>query len=259
MSIGHDPILSDYRNIATPDLSDAPRLSLRLVPVVSDGKRIREARRRVGLTQAELGQQMGVPQSVVSDWENDKLLSWRGEVDKLASKLKVNRSHFVAADESLVQTRGIEVVGEVQAGVFRIALEVPKEERVILPVMPMPAYQRLNLVALKVVGPSMDLVYPDGSFVICASSWDTDVRDGDKVVVYRARGELREATIKEVRVEPDGRVGLWPRSSHPDFQAPIYLDSKDDQDSPEIAYVVIAKYEEERRPAAPVSLNRKRA
>lgn len=102
----------------------------------------------------------------------------------------------------------------------------------------------------------MDLLYPDGSFVIVVSSAETDVRHGDRVVVYRSQGELREATIKEVRVEADGRIGLWPRSSHPDHQVPIYLDDND-QDGPEIAYVVIGVYRPEERPPAPVQFKRR--
>jgi transcriptional regulator with XRE-family HTH domain len=224
---------------------------------VSDGERIKAARKAAGLTQAQLGEQMGVTQSVISDWENDRLLSWRQEADKLAVKLGKVKGYFAATANTPLETRGVQVVGEVQAGVFRAALEIPPEDRLVLPVLPVPGYASVELVALRVVGPSMDLLYPDGSYVIVASAYDTDVRDGDRVVVYRSQGMLREATIKEVRVEADGRVGLWPRSSHPDHQAPIYLDS-DDQDSPEIAYVVVARYEEERRPPAPIQWRKKR-
>lgn len=224
---------------------------------VSEGLKIRAARKDAGLTQAELAEQMGVGQSVVSDWENGKLQSWREVADRLAAKLGKPKTYFADLTTPLATT-GIPVVGEVQAGVFRLALEIPPDERAIIPVLPVPGYAHLNLVGLKVLGPSMDLLYPDGSFVIVASAADTDVRDGDRVVVYRSQGELREATIKEVRVEPDGRVGLWPRSTHPDHQEPIYLDH-DEQDGPEIAYVVVARYEEERRPPAPIQWRRKPA
>lgn len=245
-------------NISTPDLSGARRSVTVFLASVSDGERIKAARKAAGLTQAQLGEQMGVTQSVVSDWENDRLASWRSEADKLAVKLGKVKGYFAATLNSPLETTGVQVVGEVQAGVFRAALEIPPEDRLILPVLPVPGYAHVPLVALRVVGPSMDLLYPDGSYVIVASAYDTDVRDGDRVVVYRAQGVLREATIKEVRVEADGRVGLWPRSSHPDHQAPIYLDAND-QDAPEIAYVVVARYEEERRPPAPIQWRKKRA
>lgn len=225
---------------------------------MSDGARIRAARKAAGLTQAQLAEQMGVGQSVVSDWENDNLQSWRADPDKLALKLSRPRGYFGnVANSSPIDTTRIEVVGEVQGGSFKAALEIPAEERRSLPVLPIPGYSHVKLVALKVVGPSMDLLYPDGTFVIVASAYDTDVREGDRVVVYQTQGMLREASLKEVRLGAGGKVELWPRSGHPDHQAPIYLDD-DDQDGPEIAYVVVGRYAEENRPPAPIQWRKQR-
>jgi phage repressor protein C with HTH and peptisase S24 domain len=111
--------------------------------------------------------------------------------------------------------------------------------------------------ALKVVGPSVNELYPDGSYVFVVSAADTDVRQGDKVVVFRRQGALCEATIKEVRVDDDGRVVLHPRSTHPDHQEPIYLEPED-QDGPEIAYVVVGSYRPEERPPPPIQIPRRR-
>lgn len=225
---------------------------------MSGAERIKKARKEAGLSQVELALRMGVTQSVVSDWENGKLQSWREVADKLAFTLGKPKGYFAASPANVVNTHGIPVVGEVQAGVFRAALEIPPEDRTMIPIVTVLGYEKVQQVGLKVVGPSMDLLYPDGSYVIVVSAYDTDVRNGDKVVVYRQQGELREATIKEVRVEPDGRIGLWPRSSHPDHQDPIYLNAED-QDGPEIAYVVIGSFAQETRPPAPIQWARKRA
>jgi hypothetical protein len=107
-------------------------------------------------------------------------------------------------------------------------------------------------------GPSVNLLYPDGSFVIVADAADVDVRSGDKVVVYAAQGMLREATIKVVEQLADGRIALWPRSTHPDFQAAIYINPEDpeDQDRPIIAYVVVGSFAQETRPPPPIRLGR---
>lgn len=149
------------------------------------------------------------------------------------------------------------MVGEVQAGVWRTAIEIPEEERVTLPVTGLPGYTGVQLVGLKVAGSSMDLVYPDGSYVIVASAADTDVRPGDRVVVYRSQGDLREASIKEVQVEPDGKIALWPRSTSPEHQVPIYLDDPE-QGGPEIAYVVVGQFRAEERPPPPLAYLRKK-
>lgn len=224
------------------------------------GRRIRDARKKVGLSQAELGERVGVVQSVVSDWERGILESWRDHMEPLTRALKISPVYLVVENEAGpdVQPVGeIEVVGEVQGGAFRLAQEYPAEERYSVPVLPPPGYERVELRALKVIGPSVNLIYPDGTFVIVVSSADTDVRDGDKVVVYAHKGEMTEATIKELRIEPDGRIALWPRSSHPDFQEPIYL-AAEDQAGPDIAYVVVGSYRPENRPAPPIIIRRRR-
>lgn len=226
---------------------------------MKDASRIREARKAAGLTQAELGERMSVTQSVVSDWENGKLLSWRDDPEKLAHAVQKPKGYFVAHTGTASPVTGIPVVGEVQAGAFKFALEIPPEERMVLPIVTLSGVKGVDQVALKVIGPSMDLLYPDGSYVIVIPAEDTDVRDGDRVVVYRTRGELREASIKELRVE-DGRIALWPRSTHPDHQLPIYLEDDDnDQDGPEIAYVVIGSFRQEERPAPPIQLRPRRS
>ncbi|WP_240609548.1 LexA family protein [Phenylobacterium deserti] len=151
----------------------------------------------------------------------------------------------------------LEVVGEVQGGTFRLAVEYSPEDRYVLPAIATPGYDRVPRRYLKVIGDSVNLEFPDGTYVCVVSAADTDVRSGDFVVVYARQGELREATIKQIMVEAEGRIALWPRSTDPQHQAPIYLND-DDQDAPEIAYVVIGAYKPVDRPAPPIRLPRAR-
>lgn len=222
---------------------------------MTTGVMIREARKGLGLTQADLASRLGVPQSVVSDWETGKLKSFSDHAVGINRALKIPLDALLQKP-AFSPLRGIEVVGEVQAGIWRAAVELPQEERTILPITGLPGYAAVQLAALRVTGNSMDLVYPDGSFVIVASAADTDVRPGDRVVVYRSQGELHEASIKEVRVDEDGRVALWPRSTSPDHQEPIYLEDED-QGGPEIAYVVVGQFRAEDRPPPPIQYKRR--
>jgi len=226
------------------------------------GAKIRAARKEAGLSQVDLGTAMGVPQSVVSDWENGKLQSWRDVADKLTAKLGKPKGYLTAEESSsnLRPTKGIEVVGTVQGGAFQLAIEWPEEDRFEIPVPSLPGYERITLRALQVRGPSVNLLYPDGSFVIVADAADVDVRPGDKVVVYASQGLLREATIKVVEQLEDGRIVLWPRSTHPDFQQPIYInpDDPEDQDRPVIAYVVVGSFAQEVRPPPPIQIGRRK-
>lgn len=118
----------------------------------------------------------------------------------------------------------VKVRGEVEAGAWREAYEWPESEWLSLPLPPGP-HNINDLFALKVRGPSMDLVYPDGSYVVCKPLWKVgrQPRSGERVVVERRRAGLVEATIKELEIQRDGRVMLWPRSSSPAYQAPVEL------------------------------------
>lgn len=245
-------------NVINPFPMRDPESNTRLIEM---GRKLREARKRVPLSQADLGERVGVAQSVVSDWERGELESWRDYTDLLSRALSVGPGFFSAVTTSargLSIVTELEVVGEVQGGTFRSAIEYTVEERFKLPAIPTPAYERVARRYLKVVGDSVNELYPDGTFVCVVSAADTDVRPGDKVVVYAHQGGFSEATIKELRVDPDGRIALWPRSTKPEHQAPIYL-SDDDQDGPEIAYVVIGSYRPEDRPPPPIQIPRRAA
>ena len=57
-------------------------------------KRIREAREAAGLTQAELSQQSGLPQSHISRLEQGKHSPTAKTLEKIATALKLPHSHF---------------------------------------------------------------------------------------------------------------------------------------------------------------------
>lgn len=76
--------------------------------------------------------------------------------------------------------------------------------------------------ALRVAGPSMDLLYPDGSFVVVQPWYGGPLPFGKRVIVERAdvTGKI-ETTVKELVRGSDGEPELWPRSSHPAHQSPV--------------------------------------
>lgn len=147
--------------------------------------------------------------------------------------------------------RRIPVVGDVQAGVWLEA--VARESYEVDEYLPIDVagYESARLRAMRVVGPSMNKLYPPGRFVVLADPAEAGVRNGDHVVVERRRGSLTEITLKEYVEEPDGRIALWPRSDHPDFQEPFYLRARDesDQDGVSVIGVVVADYRRRDRPA----------
>lgn len=143
--------------------------------------------------------------------------------------------------------RAVRVAGHVQAGHWREALEWPPAEQweVFVPISA--TYSTLPVTALEVRGPSMDELYPHGSLVICVKLLDLgrQPRSGERVVVHRSQPNgLVEASVKEYRIDRDGQPRLWPRSSHPDFQAPITLQPEPGE-TMVITHLVVGSYRSE--------------
>jgi SOS-response transcriptional repressor LexA len=146
--------------------------------------------------------------------------------------------------------RRIPVMGEVAAGLWRDAVPKQLEDAEEWLALDVAGYERAQLQAMRVVGTSMDLVYPPGRYVVIAHPAEAGLRHGDYVVVERSKADLVEITLKEFVVDEDGRVALWPRSSKKEFQTPIYLKDQDDlgQVGLKIIGVVVADYSKRERP-----------
>lgn len=146
--------------------------------------------------------------------------------------------------------RRIPVMGEVAAGLWREAS--PREIADAKEFLPLDVlgYEKARLTALRVVGPSMNLVYPEGRYVVVAHPAEAGLRIGDIVVVERFKSDLVELTLKEFVVDEAGRQALMPRSTHPDFQTPIYLRDREaaQQTGLQIVGVVVADYSKRDRP-----------
>ena len=147
--------------------------------------------------------------------------------------------------------RWVSVVGDVQAGAWREALEWEKSRWYPAPVAAVRRFAHLPQFGLEVVGPSMNELWPDGSIVICVKLIDLgrDATPGEKVVVLRRQGNGQiEATLKELRQDPQGAFWLWPRSKDPNFQQPWCLarpDAHDDNDDLRIVALVVGSYKNE--------------
>lgn len=177
--------------------------------------------------------------------------------DKLVFGLN-SRGHDVTIGELLGDvpaakvfgTERVTVIGRVQAGLFAEANELPLEDQFDIDVPLDPRYQRLPKRALKVVGSSMNLVYPEGSFVVVISPFELGIgyqhRNGQKVVVQRRdRLGMYEATVKEFVRDASGRPYLWPRSDDPQFQTPWPYPEGEEDAEVAIVAVVVGSYRPE--------------
>lgn len=105
-------------------------------------------------------------------------------------------------------------------------------------------------------GDSVDLIYPEGTFVHVVNAIEIGYspRDGDFVVVERLRqqGGLRERSLKQVS-RKGRKVELWPRSRNPKWNTPLsYGDGSDTDEAAggataEIVALVLGGYLPARR------------
>lgn len=119
------------------------------------------------------------------------------------------------------------VRGEVQAGVWRTAVEWDHSDWFPITVPADPRYAAHPRFALLIRGDSMNRLYPDGTIVVAVRFYDLNRSpvSGERVVTLRRmlQSDAYEATVKEYERDKQGRHLLWPRSTDPDFQAPLVL------------------------------------
>lgn len=136
------------------------------------------------------------------------------------------------------------VSGHVEAGAFREAVEWDRSRWYSVDV-PVPERFRRLAKALEIRGSSMDLEYRPGSIVIWVDFLDfRPPRHDDHVIVYSYRrdGQI-EATVKELRIDGEGKRWLWPRSTRPEHQSPVDCDNPpEDVENIEVKGIVIGDY-----------------
>lgn len=173
--------------------------------------------RALGVSEVWLRHGIGEPAVVIhSSSFPEKAVA--GMIDaKLSSKsLDRRREEYEAADDL------IPVIGEVQAGAWREAFELPESEwsEMRLPADPM--YPGVPRYALRNVGESMNRECAHGGlwvFVKFADLTGVGPQPGDYVIVRRVRHDgMIEATCKRLEIRA-GKPWLCPDSTDPSFEA----------------------------------------
>lgn len=134
-------------------------------------------------------------------------------------------------------------IGEVAAGIWREAMEWPRDDWLPLTSsLNDKRYPLAKRAAVRVRGDSMDLVYPEGSYVTFVRLADIGrgPQPGERVLAVRRRHNLIEATIKEYTKDAKGRRWLLPRSSNPSHAAIPLNDNADEGETTEIIGLVVA-------------------
>lgn len=131
----------------------------------------------------------------------------------------------IAALGRQIVPRFLSVRYKVAAGTWsEVGVDVAPDPE-IYPVVPDPRYSAWSQWLELVEGDSANKKIPHGHFahVVDAVQMGYTPKNKNWVVLERRRldGRLRERTIKQVEVGPDGKVLFWPRSTNPAYSKPI--------------------------------------
>lgn len=151
-----------------------------------------------------------------------------GKLNKVANALGVPLSSILPDSDNAHSTEllpvlvgpALNIKGVVAAGQWVEAYEYPEDDWELFMGRPDVNADVAHRFGLRVVGDSMNAVYPEGTIIECVSVFGyTEIEPGKKVVVIRTRNDLSiEATVKEYAVIDD-KEWLLPRSTNPTHQA----------------------------------------
>lgn len=175
-----------------------------------------ELRKKRGLTQAGLAEQVGVEQPTIQRWEKGKREPNLEQLTRLADILGVEPGDLLASNVVASIGPRLFVKGEVAAGVWRAAMETPQEEWQAFSGRADVHADVKHRFGLRVIGDSMNEIYPPGTIVECVSVFGhAEAMPGKRVVVIRKNeAQEVEATVKEL-VDMEGELWAVPRSTNP--------------------------------------------
>jgi SOS-response transcriptional repressor LexA len=184
-----------------------------------------------GRSQSALARHLGVVPEIVNRIVHGRRQVKANEADVIRAYLAATESGVPATLTRIAPhastTAPLPVKGTVEAGSWRESVALSElgyePETLIAPrsVVDSGAF------ALRVAGPSMDLLYPDGSYVVVQPWHGGHLPFGKRVIVERSRDGLIETTVKELVRGSNGEPELCPRSSHPAHQKPIAYKEED--------------------------------
>lgn len=198
------------------------------------GDRVRRLRTALGLNQSELAEMIGKAPQRIQSLEAGTIKNPRYLV-RLAEVLKVTPQYLETGQVDPVNETlpvgKLRVEGIVEAGNFRdiTIIEDDEYERETIPVAMDGRYSMFHQYALRVVGDSMNLLYPAGSYVTCVSWAEAGLewKDGMIVHVERYRAGLVETTIKALQLVNGRPKFLLPQSTNPKHK-PIEINGDED-------------------------------
>ena len=216
-----------------------------------------------GLKVAPWCKQAGVSSSALYNFLNGESDSLnQSTLEALARAKGVTISEMIG-EGAVPVSKGVLTIfvrGAVEAGAWKEAVEWPEDDWIAV-AMPRIERQTESSFALLVRGSSMNLEYPEGTYLVCVPIYEYDGELGVKgisdhlIFCRRGRDGLVESTVKELRLDESGRAWLWPKSTDPAHTQPIEVpwpphkqasENGDGTEAMEITAVVVGSYKPRR-------------
>lgn len=185
--------------------------------MATDGRKIRETRKLLGLKQQELAMQLGVSQGTVSRWEKNQqkpdfeTMLKLAEMAGLPNPVAFARDHDEHQLDTMRLSRAFTVVGAIDRS-RRVESPLWEERERRLISFPIPEdWTNYHLASFIIDDYSADKLYPPGTFILSA---DFDLnglkpQEGD-LVVFADRGAdgLYSVSLRHFRRPSSGRGGV---------------------------------------------------
>lgn len=182
------------------------------------GEMIKYYRKKLGLTQEELGNYVGVQKSAIAKYENGRIENLkRTTIEKLSELFGILPSELLGiSTTNNVMSNTTNVIGVVPAGTPLEAIED------IIGEIEYPSrFANKEVFALQIKGDSMNKVLPDG----CIGLFEkTSTLDNGEIGAIMVNGD--DATVKKFYRLTDSYV-LEPVSFNPDYQPIVIKDGTD--------------------------------
>lgn len=178
-------------------------------------KNLSELMHKKGIDQNRLADDIGVSQSTISNWLQQKKYPRIDKIEILAKYFGVPKSKLTETKESLQAIPAIKVpvVSKISAGLPLY------DDSNIIEYSHVPAHvnrKGRELFYLRVSGDSMNKEFSDGDLVLIEK--DSPIENG-QIGVVQVNGY--NATVKRVRYDED-KIILYPESTNPDHLPQIY-------------------------------------
>lgn len=206
---------------------------------------LKKIRTQKGVTQEALAELVNTSHATIQRLESGGIKFTLDWAERLAPSLGVHPANLLfdapnliiaeqtsenAAEPVSVPLEPIPIKGMVETGRAAPAIHFPPNEWYYISLPIDDRYPGLNRHCLKVDDHSLNLAFAPGSLIICIDMTDIgyQLEDGATYVIDQTGpdgGTL--SSLRELRIETDGRKFLWPKTSDPQAQTPVPLADQD--------------------------------